>query len=67
MAASAGHYERGEKFLLAQLKHPAHAGQKDWLTQRLNELYQQALQNKAEVSLGAGVVIWGAKDDPGVV
>ena len=28
---AAGHYERGEKLLLAQLKHPVHAEQKDWL------------------------------------
>ena len=57
---AAGHYDRGEKVLLAQLKHPVHAEQKLWLVERLNELYLQALQNKAEVSLGGGATLYKA-------
>jgi Flp pilus assembly protein TadD len=57
---SARTYDRGEKLLLAELAHPAHAQQKEWLTQRLNGLYLKALQNKGEVSLGTGAVLYKA-------
>ena len=57
---SAGHYDRGEKVLLAQLAHPVHPGQKLWLVERLNELYLAALQNKAAVSLGSGEGLYKA-------
>ena len=50
----ARHFERGEKLLLAQLKHPIHAEQKHWLIERLNDLYIEALSQKGEVSLGKG-------------
>jgi tetratricopeptide (TPR) repeat protein len=57
---SARHYERGEKLLLAQLKHPVHTEQKYWLVQRLNELYTHALQNNGDVSLGKGATLYKA-------
>lgn len=57
---SAGHYDRGEKLLLAQLTHPVHPEQKLWLVERLNELYLAALQNKAAVSLGSGETLYKA-------
>ncbi len=57
---SAGHYDRGEKLLLAQLKHPVHAEQKRWLVQHLNDLYHHALQNKGAVSLGEGRTLYKA-------
>ncbi len=56
----AGHYDRGEKVLLAQLKHPVHGEQKRWLVQHLNDLYHRALQNKGAVSLGEGRAIYKA-------
>src|SRR5262249_33096668 len=60
LTESAGRYDRGEKVLLEQLKHPVHAGQKDWLVTRLNELYSRALEYKGEVSLGSGAVLYKA-------
>ena len=35
---SAGHFARGEKVLLAQLQHPAHAQQRRWLKMKLYAL-----------------------------
>ena len=57
---SARQYSRGEKLLLAQLTHPVHAGQRNWLIERLNDLYLQALANNGDVSLGSGVVLYKA-------
>jgi predicted Zn-dependent protease len=54
------HYVRGEDVLFEQLKHPANAGQKTWLTQRLYELYENALRNDGEVSLGKGADLYHA-------
>ena len=59
-AEVAEHFDHGEKILLAQLKHPIHAEQKNWLTQRLNDLYLRALQNKGAVSLGTGSTLYKA-------
>ncbi|MBN9122188.1 MAG: hypothetical protein J0I06_24125 [Planctomycetes bacterium] len=56
----AGHYDRAEKVFLAQLKHPVHAEQRDWLVQQLNELYHRALRNTGDVSLGTGAVLYKA-------
>src|SRR5205823_2061438 len=50
----AGHFARGEKYLLAQLRHPAHQQQRVWLTEQLYHLYHDALQNGGGVSLGSG-------------
>ncbi len=47
-------HARGEKFLLAQLKHPANAEQKFFLTERLDTLYHDALSRGGETSLGKG-------------
>lgn len=60
LAEGAGHYDRGEKLILAQLKHPVHAEQRDWLANRLNELYYRALQYKGDVSLGTGTALYKA-------
>ena len=57
---SARQYDRGEKLLLAQLKHPIHTEQKYWLVQRLNELYVHALQHDGDVSLGKGATLYKA-------
>jgi Flp pilus assembly protein TadD/predicted Zn-dependent protease len=57
---NAGHYERGEALLLAQLKHPIHTQQKYRLVQRLNDLYILALQNNGAVSLGTGPTLYTA-------
>ncbi len=53
-------YDRGEKLLLAQLKHPIHTEQKNWLVLRLNGLYHGALVNGGEVSLGKGAMLYKA-------
>jgi Flp pilus assembly protein TadD len=56
----AGQYERGEKLLLAQLRHPAHRQQSLWLTEQLDQLYLEALRNGGEVSLGKGQGLYRA-------
>src|SRR5205814_3328121 len=53
-------YARGERVLLEQLKHPAHAEQRRWLNDRLDELYHQALQHDGDVSLGKGAALYQA-------
>lgn len=55
---SGGKYQRGETFLLDELKHPVHEQQKLWLTHRLFEHYHAALSNNGEVSLGKGAVLY---------
>jgi predicted Zn-dependent protease len=57
---SAGHFARGEKFLLNQIERPIHAQQRRWLIEQLDHLYHHALQNKGEVSLGKGVELYRA-------
>jgi predicted Zn-dependent protease len=59
-AESARHYERGEKLLLAQLAHPVHPDQRDWLARRLYELYFDALRRGGAVSLGSGEGLYKA-------
>lgn len=59
---SEGHYDRGEKLLLEQLKHPVHAEQRDWLARLLSGVYLHALQNKGSVSLGAGETLYKAME-----
>ncbi|HEY1192061.1 MAG TPA: tetratricopeptide repeat protein, partial [Gemmata sp.] len=56
----AGHFERAEAFLLAQLGHPVHTEQKRWLTQRLSDVYLRALTHKGRVSLGDGAALYKA-------
>jgi tetratricopeptide (TPR) repeat protein len=56
----AGQYERGEKWLLAQLEHPAHHQQSLWLTEQLDRHYLEALRNGGEVSLGKGQTLYQA-------
>jgi predicted Zn-dependent protease len=58
----AGHFARGENYLFAQLRHPAHQQQRLWLTQRLYQLYHVALQNGGGVSLGSGRTLYRALD-----
>src|SRR5205085_528910 len=55
-----GHFAQGEKFLLAQLQHPANPPQKDWLSRTLYSLYRGALQDGGEVSLGSGLALYQA-------
>ena len=54
------HHARGEKFLLEQIKHPAHEQQKYWLVQRLYQLYNSAIRNNGDVSLGSGAALYRA-------
>jgi tetratricopeptide (TPR) repeat protein len=53
-------HDRGEKLLLAQLRKPAHAQQSRWLTDRLDQLYFNALQQDGRVSLGSGPTLYQA-------
>jgi hypothetical protein len=49
-----GHFARGEEYLFGQLKRPVNQQQSFWLKQRLFELYERAIGNDGEVSLGKG-------------
>jgi predicted Zn-dependent protease len=61
---NAGHYDRGEKLLRAQLRHPAGASQVLALTERLYRVYLSALQTDGEVSLGKGQELYQALERP---
>jgi tetratricopeptide (TPR) repeat protein/outer membrane lipoprotein-sorting protein len=52
------HYDRGEKVLQEQLKHPVNRQQTFWLNQRLYELYENAIRNDGDASLGNGVTLY---------
>ncbi|MBI2195349.1 MAG: hypothetical protein HYU36_25490 [Planctomycetes bacterium] len=54
------HYGQAEKIILAELRRPANASQGQWLSQLLFQLYHNALQNGAEVSLGSGPTLYKA-------
>jgi predicted Zn-dependent protease len=56
----AGHFARGEKYLLVQLEHPVHRQQRIWLTERIYNLYHHAMQDGGDTSLGAGVKLYRA-------
>jgi predicted Zn-dependent protease len=56
----AGQYERGEKLLLDQIRHPAHHQQTLWLTEALDRLYLEALRGDGQVSLGRGLALYQA-------
>jgi hypothetical protein len=47
-------HARGEKVLQEQLKHPVNQQQTYWLIQRLYQLYDSAIANDGDVSLGHG-------------
>jgi predicted Zn-dependent protease len=53
-------YDRGEKLLLDQLRHPVHEEQRFWLKRRLYQLYHNALSSDGSVSLGTGVELYRA-------
>jgi Flp pilus assembly protein TadD len=54
------HYVQAEKTVLDQLTHPVHGQQRLWLVQRQFEVYQNALQNDGEVSVGSGQALFQA-------
>ncbi len=53
-----GHYAAGESRLQQQLESPATLQQSYWLTQRLYQLYENAIRNGAALSLGAGQTLY---------
>jgi predicted Zn-dependent protease len=53
-------HARGEKVLQDQLKHPCNRQQTFWLTQRLYELYENAIRNNGDASLGNGETLYRA-------
>ena len=55
---SRGHHARGEQVLFEQLGRPFNQQQTYWLTQRLYQLYQSAISNDGDVSLGRGLVLY---------
>jgi hypothetical protein len=57
---SRGHHARGEQTLFDRLQRPANAQQKLWFTRRLYELYDHAIRDDAEVSLGKGATLYRA-------
>ncbi|HEY7312595.1 MAG TPA: VIT domain-containing protein [Gemmataceae bacterium] len=57
---SPGLYERGEKVLLDQLRHPVHDEQRFWLKRRLYQLYHNTLSSDGSVSLGSGAELYRA-------
>ncbi len=55
---SRGHHARGESVLFEQLGHPVNQQQTYWLGQRLYQLYESAIRNDGEVSLGGGLELY---------
>ena len=53
-------HARGEKVLQEQLKHPVNQQQTYWLIERLYQLYDSAIANDGDVSLGRGVELYRA-------
>ncbi len=53
-------HDRAEKVVIDQLRHPAHAQQRHWLTVRLHQVRQDALIQRVEVSLGSGQKLYQA-------
>ncbi len=53
-------FRRGEELLTDQLRRPANAQQRHWLTSRLNQLCRDALASDGEVSLGKGQKLYQA-------
>ncbi|TVS17476.1 MAG: hypothetical protein EA424_12615, partial [Planctomycetaceae bacterium] len=53
-----GHYAAGERRLRQQLERPATRQQSYWLTQRLYQLYENAIRNGAALSIGAGQTLY---------
>jgi tetratricopeptide (TPR) repeat protein len=54
------HYDRGEKVLQDQLQHPCNRQQTFWLIERLYELYENAVRNDGDVSLGNAETLYHA-------
>lgn len=57
---SRGYFARGEKALMAQLQHPVHRQQTHWLERRLYQLYNSAMRNNGDTSLGSGQTLYRA-------
>ncbi len=53
-------HARGEKILQEQLKHPVNQQQIYWLVERLYQLYDYAIANDGDVSLGHGAELYRA-------
>lgn len=58
--ASRGHFARGERVLLEEMEHSVHQQQTHWLRERLYQLYDEAIGNGAEVTLGSGADLFQA-------
>jgi len=54
------HYARGEAVLKQQLPRSVHLQQTHWLTERLDRLYQSALDHDGDVSLGSKETLYKA-------
>ncbi len=55
-------YDRGEKVLQDQLRHPCNQQQTYWLIERLDELYENAIRNDGDVSLGNSTTLYQAAE-----
>jgi len=56
------HYDRGENVLQEQLRHPCNRQQTFWLIERLYELYENAIRNDGDVSLGNAATLYKAAE-----
>jgi len=52
------HFTLAEQVVFDQLRHPVHGQQRLFLEQKKYEIYRAALQNKGEVSIGSGAVLF---------
>ena len=53
-----GRYADGERTIQIRLKDPVFSSLHDWLSQRLNELYVNALRSNGAVSFGSGATLY---------
>ncbi|MSR57905.1 MAG: hypothetical protein EXS05_09545 [Planctomycetaceae bacterium] len=55
---SARHYARAEQVVAGELAHPTSGQQRLWLTQKMYEVYHEALRNDGTVSVGSGLKLF---------
>ncbi len=58
--AGKGRFARAETVLQEQLKHPVNAQQRLWLAQQMYQLYERAVRDDGEVSLGKAAALYRA-------
>jgi predicted Zn-dependent protease len=56
------HFAQGEAWLRAELERPANEAQREWLIERLFQLYEEAIRRDGETALGRGQGQYAAVD-----